>query len=800
MTPVTPRRPLDFARWYASEGLRVTPVNGKIPLIKEWQKRPAPTDLQLVEWFGNGHDYNLAVICGEISRFVAIDLDGSEGGKKFDEILPRLSPSLRKKIGSTRTVLTPSGGRHFHFQTDESVRTKHMWQGEGHNGIELRGNGSLLVVPPSKLPERGHYLFEKEAELQRLTAADLDELTTAFAQKNLKKGKRTTPPRSLSEEQLERLADIMTPHYVEGARDYIVMYASGYLRKERVPESDVLKLVEMLAGRTADPEKDSRLVVVQRTFSNSLQAVAGFTELNSYLPSDVMRAIKEVLCSWSKDKPSKAKSALELANAYCVELFTDQHGTAYAAVQVDNHIETLSVQRSRFRNWLAKLYYEETNGLLNGEDIGNVLAVLRAKAEFGENRRHLDLRVGGSEDGSAIYYDLTNPEWEAVKFTADGWKVEQAPIMFTRYNNQQAQVYPQRDYPADILDRFFALTNVKTPGDRLLVTCYIIALFWPDIPKPVLSLHGEQGASKSTLQELIKDLVDPSSVKSLSFPRDINELVQSLSHNYVAYFDNVSHIKDWISNELCKAVTGSGFLKRQLYTNDDDIVYSFKRCIGFTGINLGANKADLLDRCLIIQLEHIPNDKRRKIKDIWTQFQQINPHLLGFIFETLSKVLKARRNGAIELKELPRMADFAEIAEMISRSIGERDGAFLDAYYENIGLQTTEAIEANPVAQCLSTFIETNKGPEWTGTTSALLEELEKIATQLKINMKTKDWPKASNILSRRLNEVMTNLREVGIMIERTVEDSHKNIRLVRIRKLSSQSPPSPQVQDLTPS
>ena len=39
-------------------------------------------------------------------------------------------------------------------------------------------------------------------------------------------------------------------------------------------------------------------------------------------------------------------------------------------------------------------------------------------------------------------------------------------------------------------------------------------------------------------------LVDPSIVKTLTFPRDINELIQKLSHNYIAYFDNVSVIKD----------------------------------------------------------------------------------------------------------------------------------------------------------------------------------------------------------------------------------------------------------------
>ncbi|MBV9668872.1 MAG: hypothetical protein JO327_12180, partial [Nitrososphaeraceae archaeon] len=66
----------------------------------------------------------------------------------------------------------------------------------------------------------------------------------------------------------------------------------------------------------------------------------------------------------------------------------------------------------------------------------------------------------------------------------------------------------------------------------------------PTIPKPVLILHGEQGSAKSTLLELIKMLVDPSSIRTLSFPRDNKELVQQLSHNYITYFDNISNIRE----------------------------------------------------------------------------------------------------------------------------------------------------------------------------------------------------------------------------------------------------------------
>ena len=128
---------------------------------------------------------------------------------------------------------------------------------------------------------------------------------------------------------------------------------------------------------------------------------------------------------------------------------------------------------------------------------------------------------------TTIFYDLTNKEWEAIKITAEGWVIEKAPIIFRRHN-AQPQVYPSKDYPPDILDRFIKLLNVKDEKTKLLIKCYIIALFIPEIDKPILMLHGDPGGAKSTLEELVRTLVDPSSVLTFALPRDIVELVQQL--------------------------------------------------------------------------------------------------------------------------------------------------------------------------------------------------------------------------------------------------------------------------------
>ena len=294
--------------------------------------------------------------------------------------------------------------------------------------------------------------------------------------------------------------------------------------------------------------------------------------------------------------------------------------------------------------------------------------------------------------------------------------------MFRRYSSTGTQVMPSKEYPEDIFDQFIDLINIKGDQQKLLLKCYVISLFFPDIPKPIQMLYGEQGAAKTSEQEAIKDLVDPSPIPTSTFPRDINELVQKLMHNYVCFFDNISFIPPWISDQLCRAVTGSGFTKRELYSDDNDVIYNFRRCLGFNGINLAATKADLLDRGIITALERIPESKRLKDTVVKAKFAAIKPKLLGYIFDIVAKVLQVKKNGGIDIKVYPRMADFAEIGEIISRCMGYQENEFLDVYHKNINILTEEAIEAHPVAIAIVRFMKAKS--DWAGTVTQLYHEL----------------------------------------------------------------------------
>jgi hypothetical protein len=482
-----------------------------------------------------------------------------------------------------------------------------------------------------------------------------------------------------------------------------------------------------------------------------------------------------------------AQKLVRLAKEQCEELFVDQYNEPYAAVKIRGHLETLNLNYSRFKSWICKAYYQSEGSVPNSESITNAINVLKANAEFDGNSKELYLRVayGDTKEETrttrtTIFYDLTNKDWEAVKISSEGWTIEKAPVIFRRHN-AQPQVCPSKEYPPDIFDMFMRLLNVNGEERKLLVKCYIIASFIPEFDRPILMLHGDPGAAKSTLQELIKTLVDPSSVLTFALPSDVSELVQQLDHNHIAFYDNVSKIPYWISDQFCRASTGGGSSKRRLFTDDDDKIYNFRRCVGFNGINLAATKSDLLDRGLTIQIERIDDKVKRKKEHIWRDFERIRPQLLGYIFDILVKVLSMMQTSTIKFEKLPRMADFAEIGEIISRCMGNPDNQFIDAYYENIKLQTEQILDASLVASAMVKLMsELN---EWKGTATELLEQLDTVVGEK--TAKNKYWPKTSSVLSRRINEIRTNLRDVGIIVEAGQSDPTTRTKTIVITKAS---------------
>ena len=452
-------------------------------------------------------------------------------------------------------------------------------------------------------------------------------------------------------------------------------------------------------------------------------------------------------------------------------LFTDERGAPYVRLPVDGHLETLPVAGRHFRSWLAHQFNLMTGKVPAGATLKDALQVVEGRALFGGGRHRLSNRL--ARWNGFIWLDMADEDWRAVRIGPKGWKIEDnPPPLFRRYAHQEAQVEPE---PGGELADVLPLLNISDEDAKVLLLVWLVVALVPDIPRAVVNLYGPQGSAKSMLTRLLRNLIDPSAVPIPRFPRSDAEMAQVLDHNCCAFFDNLSDLNQHRSDTLCRAVTGDGFSKRKLYSDDDDVLYQFRRLLVLNGINVPATRPDLLDRSILVNLKPIRKELRREERELIAEFDAIRPTLVGAMLDALSQAMHVVHD--IKLTELERMADWTRWGCAAAEALGIGQDRFLGAYRRNRVGQNREALGSHPVGAAVLAFMEDHD--EWIGQPAVLLEELEKIAEEEKIDMRSKLWPGSASWLSKRLAEVETNLTEAGIMFSRGAGDERR-IRLAR--------------------
>lgn len=459
-----------------------------------------------------------------------------------------------------------------------------------------------------------------------------------------------------------------------------------------------------------------------------------------------------------KKKISQCDILMELATEK-TQLFCDEYNEAFAKVSMGDHFEIWPVSsRSKdFRNWLIVKYYREIGTIPSSSNVNNVIDTIRALAW--ENRQQYKLHIRSAWFQDCIFYDLANAMWQSIKIYPGGWQIiNNPPILFRRYPHMKEQplLDPQGD-PKKLME----FINIEDEKQKLLYLCSIITDIIPDIPHVVKVLYGQEGSTKSTTSKITRSVIDPSAALTCRSYTQKKEFVQYLAHNYCCVLDNLSAINTNLSDLLCSAVTGDGDTKRTLYTDDGDTIFVFKRSFIINGINNVVLRPDLLRRSVLFELHPPKPNMRATESDLWRNFEASRSFILGGILNTLAKAMQIYPQ--LKLERLYDMADFTLWGAAVAEALGATAEAFLDAYESNKTLQMKQAILNNAVAHAVTVLMAEKS--EWSGSPTRLLFELENIANKEKMDVKSKNWPKAANALMRKLNEVRTTLSRIGIEV-----------------------------------
>lgn len=157
------------ALWYARRGWRVFPciAGRKEPSVKAWQAQ-ATTDLAQIEtWWRVRPDSNIGIACGPDSGLYVLDVDqhGVDGEKTLKRVAAKLGA-----LPVTVEQRTGSGGRQLFFvYPDGRVCRNTAGDKRGLGiGVDTRGDGGFVVVPPSLHPCGDHYRWTSGPHEARL--------------------------------------------------------------------------------------------------------------------------------------------------------------------------------------------------------------------------------------------------------------------------------------------------------------------------------------------------------------------------------------------------------------------------------------------------------------------------------------------------------------------------------------------------------------------------------------------------------------------------------------------------------
>lgn len=453
------------------------------------------------------------------------------------------------------------------------------------------------------------------------------------------------------------------------------------------------------------------------------------------------------------DKRGSLASKLVAFVCERAELFHDENRDVYAFLTGAK--ETYRLTGVNFKSWLMAEFFKVTGKAARDQSVREALSVLTGMALFDGALKAVHVRVAKVED--AYFLDLGQPGNSlAAKIEAGHWElVAQHGVRFTRPESMRPLPTPDR---AGSIAKLWELVNVPA-SSRLLVLTWLLECLRPDTVFPVLEFLGEAGSAKSSAQKALRRLIDPNASNLRSPPKSVEDVFVSAGVNWIASFENISHLAAPMQDALCVLATGGGYAKRKLYSDGDEAVINVMRPVVLNGISACVTAHDLVDRSVCVEL---PMLKVRQEDDtIERAFEDAYPGLVGGLLNLMAQTLKELPDAHLAQDDRPRMAGFARLGVAVERAMNAAPGEFLRQFHASRRESIERTIDGSPVASALVDWFESRGQSPAELSAKALFAEVERFKPAM-----AEAWPKSPKGFGDALRRAAPSLRYIGLEIK----------------------------------
>lgn len=142
--------------WREKNGKGPCRTPGKHPRFPKWQERATCDPHEVEKFWSDFKGSNVGVATGAVSGVFVLDIDPKNGGEESIE-------TFLMKYGRIDTLqsITGSGGKHFYFAYPGTTVKSNVAL---LRGLDIRGDGGLVVAPPSMHASDARYEWDGLAE------------------------------------------------------------------------------------------------------------------------------------------------------------------------------------------------------------------------------------------------------------------------------------------------------------------------------------------------------------------------------------------------------------------------------------------------------------------------------------------------------------------------------------------------------------------------------------------------------------------------------------------------------------